>query len=447
MSRILLISTNITEFPYTVYPLGMAVVASSLQAQGHQVGQFDWLVSEKSELRLRNTIQNFKPDYVGISLRNIDNLDSFQTGQGWYLADARHITDIVRDETDAPIIAGGPAFSIMPEQILEYLQIPYGIVGEGEQAICRLIQSIENNEHPLSIQYSEKHLLTSEQMHSPLFSDDLIQFYKSHSGMVGIQSKRGCPHHCIYCTYPALEGKCLRIRKPKEVVEDIRQLKDRFGIQIIAFTDSVFNDASGHYLSIAEELLASETRIRWSAFFRPSNIGEKELKFLKRSGLYAIELGTDAACNETLKGLNKGFEFSDVIKFNETCVCVKIPCAHYIIFGGPGETPETVKKGLENIEKLHQCLIFAFSGIRILPKTSLLAIAADEGIISGHENLLKPIYYFSPQVRVEWMNNLIKSSFSKRRDRIFPPSDGLLRLGVLSRFGFKGLLWDQLIRY
>jgi hypothetical protein len=106
-----------------------------------------------------------------------------------------------------------------------------------------------------------------------------------------------------------------------------------------------------------------------------------------------------------------------------------------------------VKKGLENIEKLHQCLIFAFSGIRILPKTSLLAIAADQGIISGHENLLKPIYYFSPQVRVEWMNNLIKSSFSKRRDRIFPPSDGLLRLGVLSRFGFKGLLWDQLIRY
>ncbi|MEW5909379.1 MAG: lipid biosynthesis B12-binding/radical SAM protein [Thermodesulfobacteriota bacterium] len=447
MSNILLISTNIAELPYPVYPLGMAVVAASLKAKGHQVEQFDWLAAKKSESQLRKAIRDFNPDYVGISLRNIDSLDSFGPEHGWYLAEVLSVTGIVKNETGAPIIAGGSAFSIMPENILEYLDIPYGIVGEGEDALCRLIQSIETGNHPPSIQYAESPLLSSTQMLSPLFSKELIRFYESQSGLVGLQSKRGCPHHCIYCTYPALEGRRLRIRNPKDVIEDIRQLTERFGIKTIAFTDSVFNDASGHYLSIAEELLAGGIQIRWSGFFRPSHIGIKELKLLKKSGLYAIELGTDGACDETLKGLNKDFAFSDVIEFNEACVQLQIPCAHYIMFGGPRETPDTLKKGLQNIEKLNQCLVFAFSGIRVLPKTELFAVAVDEGIVSTNETLLKPAYYFSPQIKVSWMNESIKNGFARRRDRIFPPSEGLMRIGVMTRFGFKGLLWDQLIRY
>jgi len=81
---------------------------------------------------------------------------------------------------------------------------------------------------------------------------------------------------------------------------------------------------------------------------------------LKKSGLYAVEAGTDAASDETLTGLNKQFTFDDVLAFNESCMKAEIPCAHYVIFGGPGETEATVKKGLDNMDALKSCIVFAF---------------------------------------------------------------------------------------
>ncbi len=41
------------------------------------------------------------------------------------------------------------------------------------------------------------------------------------------------------------------------------------------------------------------------------------MSLLKRSGLYAIEAGSDAASDETLAGLNKQFTFDDVYEFNQ----------------------------------------------------------------------------------------------------------------------------------
>src|SRR4030042_4471602 len=292
MSKILLISSNTTTEPYPVYPLGLAVGASASMAQGHHVRQFDWLAEGKSEDRLQSVISAFQPDFIGLSLRNIDNVDSFEMERSWYLAEARKLVLAVRKKTDSPIIAGGPAFSIMPEEILEYLDIPFGIVGEGEKAFCRLIQSLENGSDSSRIITDGDQLISGDEISSPFFSDDLVRFYTEQSGMVSLQTKRGCPHRCIYCTYPALEGQQLRPRTPEAVIEDIRRLTDTFGVRTIAFTASVFNDASGHYLAIAEELLAKGIHIRWSAFFRPQGTGRKELHLLKRSGLYAVELGT-----------------------------------------------------------------------------------------------------------------------------------------------------------
>ena len=73
MSKVLLISSNTAREPYPVYPLGMAVLASALSARGHTVCQYDFLVTEQSERLLQKTLSEFEPDYIGISLRNIDN--------------------------------------------------------------------------------------------------------------------------------------------------------------------------------------------------------------------------------------------------------------------------------------------------------------------------------------------------------------------------------------
>ena len=447
MSNFFLLSSNVSSKPYPVYPLGMAVVAAALSTAGHRVRQYDYLASGCSEIHLRESLKEFDPDFVGMSLRNIDNVDSFSAESEWYLAENRHLVDIIRQETAAPIVVGGSGFSILPEEILDYLTADFGVVGEGEHALCDLVSDLERGRAVPRIVNGNQIFLSGTDMASPCWDADLVRYYSEHSGMVNLQTKRGCPHHCHYCSYPQLEGKRLRVKDPVKIVDEIQHLKQKMGVDTIFFTDSVFNDIAGHYLEFAEKLLLCDLNIHWYGFFRPQGMTGKDLRLLKRSGLKAMEVGTDAASDATLTGLNKQFNFEAVIQFNQVCLTEEIPTAHFIIFGGPNETFETVEEGLMNIQKLEQCVVFAFAGIRIHPYTELYDRALREGIVDKKDSLLKPVYYFSPNLDPILMNAKIEKAFHGRRDRIFPPSEGLIRMAAMNRFGYRGLLWDRLISF
>jgi lipid biosynthesis B12-binding/radical SAM protein len=446
MSRVYLFSANTTTEPYPVYPLGMAVLAGALAARGHEVRQFDFLAAGEDEELLHRELREFAPDLVGMSLRNIDNVDSFCGESAWYLAQARELVRGIRKATAAPLVVGGPAFSIMPEEILGYLDADHGIVGEGERALCRLVDDLAEGKDLPPLICGEEALRGSE-MAAPLYQEELLDFYLGHSGIINLQTKRGCPYKCSYCTYPQLEGRTFRPRPVGAVVDDLERICRDSDQASLFFTDSVFNDPCGHYLELAEEILRRGVDILWSAFFRPQGLGRKELALLKRAGLYALELGTDAASDATLAGMDKGFSFAEVQRVNEACLAEELPCAHFIIFGGPGETPETVKEGLDNIARLGPAVVFAFSGIRILAGAPLQAQAISEGIIPEDLSLLMPAYYYSPDIDPKTMNAAIEESFKGRRNRIFPPSEGQVRLAVMRKFGFNGILWDKLISF
>lgn len=447
MSNVFLLSSNMSSNPYPVYPIGMAMIAAALDAAGHRVCQYDFLVSGSSDVHLAEALDRFKPDFVGLSLRNIDNVDSFSADSEWYLAENKHLVNIIRRQTAAPIVVGGSGFSILPEEILDYLAADYGVTGEGERAVCGLIADLEHGRPVPRIVDGNRNFLAGTEMISPFWDARLVEYYNAHSGMVNLQTKRGCPHRCSYCSYPHLEGRGLRVKRPAKIVDEIEYLHQKMGVDTIFFTDSVFNDIAGHYRGIAEELLERNLNIRWHGFFRPQGMSAADLRLLKRSGLSALEVGTDAASDATLAGLNKQFTFGEVIHFNQLCLQEEVPVAHFVIFGGPNETDETIEEGLLNIQQLENCVVFAFVGIRIHPNTELYDRALREGIVRRKDSLLKPVYYFSPHVDPVRMNAKIEDAFHGRRDRIFPPSEGLIRMTTMNRFGYRGLLWDRLLGY
>ncbi|MBN2808435.1 MAG: cobalamin-dependent protein [Deltaproteobacteria bacterium] len=465
MSRILLIATNRATSPYVVYPLGMAVVAGALTAAGHEIEQFDLLATETEPPKIKQAkneqtgtkapnphnpltaiIKNFAPEFIGLSLRNIDNTDSFSGVAGWYLEAARQTVKEIRTLTAVPLIVGGPAFSLMPEAILDYLQADYGIIGEGEEALPRLIKQLNAGKTPPALHKGIRPL-NGDEFASPRFHAEILDFYQSRSGMANLQSKRGCPHRCAYCTYPELEGRRFRHRPPAAVVDDLERLKKDHKIEKFFFVDSVFNDDEGHHLAIAEEILKRALKLQWSAFFRPRSLGLKELKLMQQAGLLALELGSDALTAKTLAGLSKGFTFDDICTTHENCLKLKLPTAHYLIFGGPDETPATLAEGLSHLDRLAGSVLFLFSGLRLLPGTRLYQRALQEKVITATTSLLRPTYYFSPEIDPESMNREIAQACRGHRERLFPPAEALERLKIMQRFGFKGLLWDQLLKH
>ena len=444
MSRVFLVASNTTVEPYPVYPLGMAVVASALVSAGHEVRQFDFLAQGQSGEALGAALRDFAPDLVGLSLRNIDNEDSCSDGSEGYLAAARRQAAVIRNSTAAPLVVGGAAFSLLPEEIMEYLGADYGIVGEGERALCALLDDMKSGLPEKGI-LAKSAPLAGMEMPPPLVDPELAAFYLDQSGMLNLQTKRGCPHRCVYCDYPHLEGRRFRVRPAEAVADDLARMVRDHGARHFFFADGVFNDEGDHYLEVAQEIHRRGLPIRWVAYFRPKGLDRDRLELLKRSGLYALELGTDASCDATLEGMRKDFHFGDVLETTEACRAAGLPCAHFVIFGGPGETPGTLAEGFANLDRLGACMVFAFSGIRILPNTPIHAAAVREGVLRDGDSLMRPAYYFSPGIDPVDMNESIRKAFAGRRDRVFPPSDMKVWFSVLHRLGQRGIFWDQIL--
>ena len=108
---------------------------------------------------------------------------------------------------------------------------------------------------------------------------------------------------------------------------------------------------------------------------------------------------------------------------------------------------KTVDEGISNMNRLRNCVVFPFSGIRLHKGTPLFTRAVKEDLISPDHPLIDPVYYFSPLLDKDEMNTALLTGFKKRRDRLFPPDEGQQRINIMKKFGFRGILWDQLIKF
>lgn len=437
----LLISANKVVTPYPVYPLGCAYVAGAMTDCGHKVYNFD-LLADGGLTALAEFLTGKLFDLVGVSIRNLDTVDS--SDSKGYLGGIVRTVECIRAHVDTTVVIGGAAFSIMPELLMERLQADYGVVGEGEVVMPWLASELAAGRRPvqkiLRAEPKEKGWRPSR------LTDSSAQYYTDHGGMLNVQTKRGCPYSCSYCSYPTIEGNRIRHRDPEEVVDEVMRLQTESGAKYLFFADSVFNDPDKKYLEIVEALVRRKSSVPWSAFFRPHNIETDELKLMKRAGLAAMELGTDAAADETLEGIHKNFLFADVLRTHERIVGEDIACAHFVMFGGPNENEQTLVTGLKNIAKLKDSVVFAFIGIRILPGTGIFDRAVDEGVIEAGQSLLEPEFYYSPLISRDMIEAGLKTSFTEQLDRVYPCHEFEARVAMLHKMGKVGPLWDLLLK-
>jgi radical SAM superfamily enzyme YgiQ (UPF0313 family) len=228
------------------------MVAAALRNAGYDVHQFDFLQNNMSLASLGDEIKSTAPDIIGMSIRNIDNVNLLNEEQ--YINVVRNIVRKIRQETKAPVVLGGPGFSIMPEVILREVGADYGIVGEGESLLVEFVANAARGAYPQNGCIRASSRLQGEEIPSAHYDSSLMKFYLKNGNVASVQTKRGCTHRCVYCTYPLLEGSTIRYRDPKNVVDDIELLVDTHKAKYIFFTDSVFNDDQGQYLDVVHEM-------------------------------------------------------------------------------------------------------------------------------------------------------------------------------------------------
>jgi radical SAM superfamily enzyme YgiQ (UPF0313 family) len=441
--KILLLSSNRATSPYPVYPLGLSAVAAALKRAGHETAICDLLVDGESIDGLRQRLGREKPGLVGISIRNLDNVNLLNEKR--YATEVGELVRCVHEEIGVPVVLGGSGYSLAPEGMLRITGADYGIVGEGESLIVGLVESLERGGAPApgTILRNARPIDGSE-LCGAYYDPAILKRYLELGTIAPVQTKRGCALRCAYCAYPVLEGRALRCRPAADVVDDVERLVKDHGVSYVFFTDSLFNDDQGAYLEVLRELKRRKVKVPWSAFIKPTGISEAVVDLMREAGLVSAELGSDAATDATLRRLGKPFRFADVVSANDLLMKRGIAVANYFMFGGPGETRQTVLEGIENIGNLKCNAVFVFLGIRILPRTELQRIAVREKVIAPDCELLEPVYYVSPQIDRAWAEQALTRGFSKLGHVVFPPDAMDDKIRLLHGMGYAGSLWEML---
>jgi radical SAM superfamily enzyme YgiQ (UPF0313 family) len=447
-SRILLVSANKMTNPYPVFPLGLAFLEAALQEAGYAVRIWDQLMHPEEQLRTDLAWA----EAVGVSFRNVDNVSS--TAPEGYLGEFAELLLVIRKHSSAPLIGGGSAFSIFPTEMLERLDLEWGIQGEAEQSMVQWMEALNGRgsmedvqglvyrgrNH--TIQVNPQTVIPPECIPSPRPDEALVNAYLKQGGMMNVQSQRGCAFRCTYCTYPWIEGKCYRHRLPHHIVEEIRHLQGA-GTKYVFFTDSVFNTSPRHVRAVCEALVQADLGIEWGCFARPQNLDGDLLDLMIEAGLRHLEFGSDSFCDTTLESYGKSFRFKDILEAGETAARRDVHTCHYVIFGGPGETEQTIRETVENSKLLPDCPIFAFSGMRIYPHTPLHGESGDE---VAPEELLEPAYYTPEALPDDERETIIREATSGLANWILSDhADSNFELSARLRAkGKQGPLWEYL---
>jgi len=447
--NVLLISPNTLTVPYPVYPIGLDYVAGAIAAD-HQVRIADMQTMSRDGLSA--LIDEFAPEVIGISIRNLDNTEGADPLS--FLAEYRQLVAWLRQRSPAVIVCGGSGFTIVPDQVLALLEADYGIVGEGER-LAQLIEALEHGRRPADLEgviaAGGPSALPSPWPDAQVrrFQPDAahIAYYLERGGMLNLQTKRGCSFRCIYCSYPRIEGRSHRLTEPPEVAATALQLQEA-GAKYLFFTDSAFNSDVAHSMAVAEALRHAGLAIPWGAFFAPTRLPSDYFAAMAAAGCRHVEFGTESLATATLRAYRKPFEVADIFAAHRLARSAGLHVCHYLLLGGPGESAATVAESLDGIERLDRSVFFFFIGIRIYPGTELFDLAVAEGKIDGNRDMLLPVYYDPDAIDRAAIEAMVRERAAARTNWVIGSGGSRMAATVrtMHRRGFTGPLWEYLAR-
>lgn len=414
--RVLLINSNLRSDAFSAPPVGVCFVAGATEAVGHEVKVLDLCFVRNRLGTLEREISDFMPDVVGVSVRNIDNVNMLYPVS--YLPKIKKIVRRIKRLTPVPLVLGGSGASLMPAAVLDLLKADYIVVSDGEQPFVELLECLERGKSPDNIpgvgsMKGERFHLTPPKLTEFAFArPDLgrwidVKPYQHLGSSYNIQTKRGCVHHCVYCTYgQVLEGRNIRMRSPLEVVDEIEETLFKYEPESFEFVDSVFNCPMDHCVEILEEIIRRPWKARFTATgVSPLGLDDGLLDLMWRAGFTSFWVSPESASETMIRNYGKGFSVDDIVHAATAIAKTRFTTLWCFLIGGPGETNQTLQESLDFTMKYLRRdsrppinLASFYFGLRIYPNTRLWDIAVRDRFIRPDSDPLDQLWYLSEEL-------------------------------------------------
>lgn len=376
-------------------PLGLCYIASYLK----KYMNFDNVaIVDKEKENTFKVIKSHKPNIVGISSVTCE------------FNKAMKLAEKIKTELNIPVIVGGSHITPIPHSLPNVFDI--AVLGEGEETMLELMRVYEscggfptdklkeiqgiafyengrviiNQRRPWiepldKIPYPDRDLLKMEEYY--LTPRRTISNKKLSRGTHMLTS-RGCPYRCVFCASSNFWQR-LRCFSPEYVVEEIRQLVEKYNVDGMVILDDLFT-ADKKRLEKIVELLKKEKlndKLEFRILSRVNLIIDEEIcKLLKEMNVIDVSLGFESASPKVLSYLKKNTTTVEQnMKAIQTSKKYGFRIHGYLMVGSPIETKEDMMMTI-NFIKNNPISTIDLCITTPLPGTELWEYAKQRGLVS-----------------------------------------------------------------
>src|SRR5271169_5700703 len=339
----------------------------SLTPPGHEVVLIDGNAQPMDEAGIARYVLEQKIDLVGIGAMTR------------MIAKAYRMADAVR-AAGVPVVMGGPHVTEMADEALGRDGGPRHAdavaLGEADATWPRIVEDAARGElkdvyAPLDAFGKESKPSLKEYPVIPWQSIDLNQFNlvpKAAKAMlqkvaegwgtfriIPVESGRGCPYGCEFCTVTGFFGDSIRFRTNESVVNELLLLKSRarseLGQIAVFFIDDNFAINVKRTKSLLKDIIAAKAQVHWVAQISANLLRDEELvDLIAASGGKWIFIGMESIDQANLKDVNKGFnkpgEYAAVL---ERLAARNVYAITSFIFGMDNDTVGVAERTLEQV--------------------------------------------------------------------------------------------------
>ena len=230
-----------------------------------------------------------------------------------------------------PVILGGPHVTFLPEEALEHAQ--FVVRGEGEGAMNVLLDlwnegwgketdaryaavpnlSWKDSTGTVRHNAMAPWITDLDALPVPDFSlaDGTADCVIGGKRTVMVQTSRGCPFDCSFCSVTGMFGKKFRYRSVESILSELRRYDTRE--HFVFFCDDNFTANKGRTRQLLEAMLATGCRFQWSTQVRADVARDPELvRLMKRAGCHTVFIGLESVNPQSLAEMRKNQNLDDI---------------------------------------------------------------------------------------------------------------------------------------
>ena len=341
--------------PYV--PLGILYLAAFLEEHGFTNEVYDATFSDfKSHC---DFLKEFKPDAIGIYTNLMTKVNVLR------------LINYIKNEPElihTKIILGGPEVRNHAANFIAF-GADYIVLGEGEETMLELIQSLNSNkrneseilgiafkkDNELFFTEERKNIRDINTLPFPARKKVDLQLYfdawKSKHGesAVSVSTMRGCPYTCKWCSR-AVYGQSYRRRSPELVAAELKWIQTNYEVDTVWFVDDVFTISHKWLEEFRDALRNQNVKIKYECITRADRMNEQVLELLRDSGCYRVWIGAESGSQKIIDAMDRRVDVNQVREMIRKSKDYNIQSGTFIMIGYPGETESDIIETLHHLK-------------------------------------------------------------------------------------------------